>query len=220
MTTLHLVPDEIHETYQVHEWRNAAGVLATAHPAEWNDVLDALRAFEFRRSEVLKGGGRKSVIASRFDEFLTARGWKEQKFETKIKVGKDERDSPTHKVDCYKGKAGLEIEWTNKDPFFDRDLNNFRLLFELRVIDVGVIITRSSQLQTIFKSLGKKVGDKYGSSTTHLDKILPRLEGGGGGGCPVLVFGITRAKYVEDAAPIVASSLDGEEAGEDDGDDN
>lgn len=220
MTTLHLVPQDVHDAYQVHEWRNAAGVLATAHPTEWNDVLDALRAFEFRRSEVLKGGGRKSVIASRLDEFLIARGWKEQKFETKIKVGLDERDSPTHKVDCYKGKVGLEIEWNNKDPFFDRDLNNFRLLFELRVIDVGVIITRSSQLQTIFKSLGKKVADKYGSSTTHLDKILPRLEGGGGGGCPVLVFGITRAKYVEDAAPIVASPPDDEEVGGDEGEDN
>jgi Restriction endonuclease BglII len=32
-----------------------------------------------------------------------------------------------------RGRVGLEIEWNNKDPFFDRDLNNFRLLFELRV---------------------------------------------------------------------------------------
>jgi hypothetical protein len=63
-------------------------------------------------------------------------------FKTRIRVDDDERDSPTHKVDCFKGRVGLEVEWNNKDPFFDRDLNNFRLLFELRVIDVGVIITR------------------------------------------------------------------------------
>jgi len=33
-------------------------------------------------------------------------------------------DSPTHKVDCYKNRIALELEWNNKDPFFDRDLNN------------------------------------------------------------------------------------------------
>jgi hypothetical protein len=36
-----------------------------------------------------------------------------------------------------------------------------------------------------------------------MDKLLPRIEGGSGGGCPILAFGITRAKYVEDAEPIV-----------------
>jgi Restriction endonuclease BglII len=167
MVTLHLIPEDIERAYEVHEWRNAAGVLLTAHPKEWQDVIEALRAFEFRRSEVLKGGGRKSVIAQRIDTFLEGRGWKEKKFATKIRVDEDERDSPTHKVDCFKGRVGLEIEWNNKDPFFDRDLNNFRLLFELRVIDVGLIITRASPLQRVFKSLGKKVADKYGEVSIH-----------------------------------------------------
>ena len=58
-----------------------------------------------------------------------------------------------------------------------------------------------------YKSLGKKVADKYGASTTHMDKLMPRLEGGGGGGCPILVFGITREKYVEDAAPIIEQTV-------------
>jgi len=191
MVTKHLVPEDLLKTYQVEEWRNAAGILQTAHPSEWQDIIDCLREFRFLRSEVLQGGGRKSVIAQRIDSFLTAQGWIEKKFSTKIKVDDRERDSPTHKVDCFKGFVGLEIEWNNKDPFFDRDLNNFRLLFDLRVIDVGVIVTRASHLQEIFRSLGKKVADKYGASTTHLDKLMPRLEGGGGGGCPILVFGIT-----------------------------
>jgi hypothetical protein len=94
---------------------NATGVLATAHAEEWKDVQEVLRDFKFRRSEVLKGGGRKSVISSRIDEFLEKRDWKERKFATKIVVDDTERDSPTHKVDCFKGKVGLEIEWNNKD---------------------------------------------------------------------------------------------------------
>jgi hypothetical protein len=212
MVTLHLIPPDLAEAYEVHEWRNAAGVLSTAHPKEWQDVIAVLRAFEFKRSELLKGGGGKSVIATRIDKFLEERGWREKKFDTSIRVDNAERDSPTHKVDCFKGRVGLEIEWNNKDPFFDRDLNNFRLLFDLRVIDVGVIVTRASNLQHLFKSIGKKVGAKYGASTTHMDKLLPRLEGGGGGGCPILAFGITRAKYIEDDLPIIEAGSDDDDS--------
>ncbi len=208
MVTLHLIPADIAAAYEVHEWRNATGVLATAHPSEWDDIIAVLRAFEFRRSELLKGGGGKSVISTRIDKFLEGRDWREKKFDTSIRVDETERDSPTHKVDCFKGRVGLEIEWNNKDPFFDRDLNNFRLLFDLRVIDVGVIVTRASNLQQLFKSISKKVGAKYGASTTHMDKLLPRLEGGGGGGCPILAFGITSQKYVEDDLPIVEAGTD------------
>lgn len=210
MVTLHLVPPDIADAYEVHEWRNAAGVLSTAHSAEWQDIIDVLRAFEFKRSELLRGGGQKSVIAGRIDAFLESRGWREKKFATKIRVDDSERDSPTHKVDCFKGKVGLEIEWNNKDPFFDRDLNNFRLLFDLRVIDVGIIVTRASDLNQLFRSLSREVGNKYGASTTHMDKLLPRLEGGGGGGCPILAFGITRQKYVEDDLPIIEAATDDE----------
>jgi hypothetical protein len=88
------------------------------------------------------------------------------------------------------------VEWSNKDPFFDRDLNNFRLLFELRAISAGVIITKSNELRSIFEQLG--IWSKYGTSTTWMSKLIPRIEGGGGGGCPILVFGITGKLYIED----------------------
>jgi hypothetical protein len=35
-------------------------------------------------------------------------------------------------------------------------------------------------------------------STTHMGKLLPRVEGGSGGGCPILAFGIRPSLYVED----------------------
>ncbi|MBX9620346.1 MAG: restriction endonuclease, partial [Hyphomicrobiales bacterium] len=62
-------------------------------------------------------------------------------------------------------------------------------------IGVGVIITRCDDLQDIFSQLGK--GSSYGNSTTHMSKLLPRIEGGGGGGCPILVFGISKHLYDE-----------------------
>jgi len=196
MSTLHLVPEDIRALYNVKEWRNATGVLQTACAAEWDDIIQVLRDFRLYRSEILAPGGDKSPISTRIDSNFYARGWIEKKFETAIKLDNIESPSPTHAIDCFRGKVALEVEWNNKDPFFDRDLNNFRLLFDLRAIDVGVIIKRASELQRIFKQLGK--GASYGSSTTHHSKLWPRLDGGGGGGCPVLTFAITPELYIED----------------------
>ena len=114
----------------------------------------------------------------------------EKNFDTKVMVDQNVMNSPTHKVDCFKNRIALEIEWNNKDPFFDRDLNNFRLLFELRAVSVGVIITRTDELQEIFDGLGR--GASYGSSTTHMSKLIPRIDGGGGGGCRSWFLGFQR----------------------------
>lgn len=205
MSTQHLIPADIQERYHVREWRNAAGVLSTACPTEWQDLIDVLRAFRLLRSEVLTAGGGLSPISRQINRAFRERGWRETKFSTKIVVDETEYASPTHLVDCFKGRVALELEWNNKDPFFDRDLNNFRLLFELRAIDVGVILTRATELQAIFDDLGK--GDSYGNSTTHHGKLWPRLEGGGGGGCPVLTFAITPALYVDDGASALDEAL-------------
>ncbi len=199
MSTLHLVPRDLQRLYHVREWRNAAGVLKTACPNEWAEIVQVLRAFRLRRSEVQAAGGNKSPIAKQIDGGFYALGWKEKQFQTAIKIDDAIFESPTHKVDCFKGRVALELEWNNKDPFFDRDLNNFRLLFDLRAIDVGVIVTRAAELQTIFKALGK--GSSYGFSTTHHLQLWPRIEGGGGGGCPILTFAIKPELYVDDGPP-------------------
>jgi hypothetical protein len=196
MTNRTIVPDDIEARYEVHEWRNGLAILAAAHRDEWRDILEVLRGFMLLRTDVMKPGGSKGLISSKLDSHFLRLGWVEKKFDTKIVVDTAEHIAPTHKVDCYKNRVALEVEWNNKDPFFDRDLNNFRLLFDLRAIDAGVIITRCTELQQIFNKLGR--GPSFGNSTTHMAKLLPRLEGGSGGGCPVVVFGIRGAAYVED----------------------
>lgn len=211
MPTLHLVPADLQARYHVKEWRNAAGVLATACPAEWQDVQDVLRGFRLLKSEVLVGGGNRSLISQRIDEALYAKGWREKDFSTAITVDDNRIDSPTHAVDCFKNGVAVEMEWNNKDPFFDRDLNNFRLLFDLRAIQVGVIITRSWELQQVFKKLGK--GASYGKATTHHEKLWPKIEGGGGGGCPVLTFAIKPVNF-EDDGPEALAALKGRAAAE------
>jgi hypothetical protein len=70
-------------------------------------------------------------------------------------------------------------------------------LFDLRAVSVGVIVTRCDELQELFRDVGR--GSSFGASTTHMSKLLPRINGGGGGGCPLLVFGITKKLYEENA---------------------
>lgn len=195
--TIDLLPDFIREHYEIHEWKHATAILKYDFPAEWQDIVEVLTHFRLWRSAIERPGGRKSTIAEAIDQAFTDRGWLEKAFRTKVVVDATELESPTHKVDCYKNQIALEIEWNNKDPFYDRDLNNFRLLFDLRAISIGVIVTRCDELQQIFDMLGK--GESYGASTTHMSKLLPRIEGGSGGGCPILVFGISKKLYVEGA---------------------
>ena len=196
MATEHLVPSDIHELYRVKEWRNAAGILTTACPQQWREILAVLRGFRLLASEIIVGGGNRSLISRRIDGAFYAMNWVEKGFATSITVDDTTFASPTHAVDCFKDGVALEVEWNNKDPFFDRDLNNFRLLFDLRAIQVGVVITRATELQALFTRLGK--GSSYGTATTHHEKLWPRLDGGGGGGCPVLTFAITPKLFVDD----------------------
>lgn len=192
------LPLFVRDHYEVHEWKHASAILSQDFPDEWADLMALLTDLRLNKSWITVGGGNKSKLAIFVDQFLSARGWMEKQFQTAIEVDGRRFDSPTHKVDCFKNGIALEVEWNNKDPFFDRDLNNFRLLFDLRAVSVGIILTRADPLQEIFNELGR--GSSYGNSTTHLSKLLPRIEGGGGAGCPLLVFGITKALFVEDVA--------------------
>lgn len=186
----------VRDNYEVREWKHASAILTQDYPEEWADILAVLESFRLKKSWIAEGGGRKSKVSEHIDAFLYQRGWVEKKFETGVVLDGRQLDSPTHQIDCFKNGIALEIEWNNKDPFFDRDLNNFRLLFDLRAVSVGVIVTRCDELQEVFKELGR--GSSYGASTTHMSKLLPKIEGGGAAGCPLLVFGISRNLYVED----------------------
>lgn len=185
----------INANYEIHEWKHAIAILASDFPNEFEDITKLLENFRLCKSWIEEPGGRKSKIANQIDSFLYDRDWVEKEFNTSISVDGKTTASPTHKVDCFRNRVAVEIEWNNKDPFYDRDLNNFRLLFDLRAISVGVVITRTDELQDIFNALGR--GASYGASTTHMAKLLPRIEGGGGAGCPLLIIGITKKLYDE-----------------------
>lgn len=217
---LSLIPAALRKRYTFAEREHACAILATDFPKQFQDLIDCLTAFTLKKSYIVAAGGGRSPISEAIDGFLqgvgpvsttgstrmpkrpptppignqTGRGWTEKKFDIKIAIDGHPVPIPTHKVDNFLQMPGdargvaIEVEWNNKTEFYDRDLNNFRLLRQLGVLSVGVIITRLTELQGVFDELGK--GKSYGASTTHWDKLIPKLDGGGAGGCPVLIVGL------------------------------
>jgi Restriction endonuclease BglII len=191
--SLGLIPPRLHQRYRFEERHHATSILATDFREEFNDSLLCLTDFRLKKSDILTPGGGRSPIPKAIDGFLGKRKWTEKRFDIKITVDEKPIPIPTHKIDNFKNRVGIEVEWNNKTEFYDRDLNNFRLLWEMRVLSVGVIITRLSELQELFDELGK--GESYGNSTTHWDKLIPKVESGGAGGCPLLIVGMGMACY-------------------------
>ncbi len=190
---LSLLPARIAEKFEVAETHHAASILHTDFPAEWEDVMGMLSDFVLRRSDILIPGGGKSPISRSIDRYFYNRSWIEHDFKIEVSADSETTLAPTHSVDYFRNRVAVETEWNNKDPFYDRDLTTFRLLFELNVLSVGIIVTRASELQDIFNELGR--GQSYGNSTTHMGKLVPKLNNRASGGCPVLAFGIKKSAY-------------------------
>src|SRR5574337_740225 len=108
--------------------------------------------------ELVHGGGGEGELTQRLRRALADKyGWKKHNFEIKKIVDGKEKESISHEIDHVKEYAtstfALEIEWNNKDPFFDRDLENFKRLHADGVISIGAIITRGSSLQEGLRDL-------------------------------------------------------------------
>ena len=209
---------ELLEKYEFHDYEHALEILNHTHPEEWRDLLAALECFEFTTAEITTAGGNKSPIPKKFDEILFPRGWKEVRITADLLIKKGERSSRSgsqgfkperteeitvegfidgHNIDFVKGSVAFDLEWNSKDQTFDRDLLAMRNYFDARIIDVGVIVTRSEELNRVFEQLGDDVKKKYGASTTWMGKLEPRLKARRNGGCPILAIGI-RPKCVTD----------------------
>ncbi len=200
------LPQEIANLYEVHDYNHAAAILSKEFPTEFDELCGALSVFRFTTSDVTKPGGSESEIPKKFSKILRPLGWDERQLHAKVIVDDREVSHDSHKVDYIKGRVAFDLEWNSKDQTYDRDLYAFQAFFNYDKISLGVLVTRSNELDPWIKSLGnytdkngneRRYMDKYGASTTQMSKLLPRLEAGRNGGCPVLVLGIT-TKLLQD----------------------
>lgn len=203
------LPADFLELYEVHNYRHAAEVLATGCPDEFAELVAALTKFRISTTDIVTKGGNESQIPKNLASLLRPSGWYETRIHgdlvIKIETHKEDGISKTetrlddfmdgHKVDFVKNRVAFDLEWNSKDQTFDRDLYAFRAFHEAGVISAAVLLTRSADLNDVFKSLG--VMTKYGASTTWIGKLLYRMKAGRNGGCPVLVLGIT-PKLIKD----------------------
>lgn len=218
-------PPELLERFGFAETRSAAAVLQGTSPAEYDDVVAVLRGFNLTLRSLTDAGGSKGEIARSLDLAFRTRGWREAGHTTetvmtmRLEPYRDAGEkkalertvtysSSGHKVDNVKGRVGLDVEWNAKDGNLDRDLANFRALYDAAVIDVGVIITRDHERTKYaanylaeaanairYSPKGERIVLLGTSTTTNLEKLVPRIERGDGGGCPILVVAITDRSY-------------------------
>ncbi len=207
--------------YTIGVTRYADLILRDALPQRYEDLVGALEGYTIDANELIAGGGNRAAHTRRFDELLKGRGWGKRNITIeKFVDGRPIHRTRGHEIDMfgigpggddpYPGVA-VEMEWNNKDPFYDRDLLNFQALHREGALAVGVIVTRGPELQRIIGPtiLGTAKSVKFGQSTTHWNKLVPRVNLGGGGECPLILIGIEPAR-INGFAHIRAAWADGQ----------
>lgn len=147
--------------------RNHAGaILAVDFPDIAKELEDALLDVKIPVEELVGSGGGEAQSTQRLRKSLYASGWPKHNFDFKLIVDGKETVSNSHEIDHVRradgGTIALEIEWNNKDPFFDRDLENFQRLHAQSAISVGVLITRGASLQAGMLGLVERCITKHG----------------------------------------------------------
>ncbi len=204
------VRSELLRKFEFHNYGHALEILSEAFPVEWNEIQNCLEHLSISTADLIAAGGNESSIPKKFDDILYPLGWREIRITGDLLVkmfprGKSRgrfSDQPFdektitgyidgHNIDFIKGKVAFDLEWNSKDQTFDRDLLAMRTYFDCGLIEVGIIITRSEELNDIFSELGIK--SKYGSSTTWMGKLEYRLKSRRNGGCPILAIGMKKS---------------------------
>jgi len=131
---------------------HAEAILAHDIPEAIDDLVAGLKTFTIQKRELIDSGGSQATITRRLRDSLSERNLRKKNVKQVHKVDGIELPSESHEIDHVKhypkrGRIALEIEWNNKDPFLDRDLENYRKLHQVGYLSVGIIVTRGATLQ-------------------------------------------------------------------------
>ena len=205
------IDSDIFDKFEYWDYGHALEILHESFAAEWKEIQECLRKFTLTESDIRQAGGNESPIPKKFDDVLYPYGWREIRISGDLIVKKYPRQTAQrrgkfanvpnetetivgyvdgHNIDFLKNRVAFDLEWNSKDQTFDRDLMAMRTYFDCGLIDVGVIVTRSEELNEIFKKLD--IMAKYGASTTWMGKLISRLDSRRNGGCPILAVGIRK----------------------------
>lgn len=139
-------------------------ILESEFPKQAEALLDTLLEinFDIEESIIKSGGGlatQTQALATKFNEI----GKKNI-----VKICRDivfsdtfdeiSSEDSSHEIDhlCQNEAnqfLAIEIEWNNKDEFYDRDFQSLKRLYEAHIIEAGVIVTRGTSLEDSLLSM-------------------------------------------------------------------
>lgn len=216
-------PPHVLARYEFAETRNAAKILHATNLEAFRQVVEALDAFKLTSMDLITPGGQESDLAARLNDSFRSRGWREARVDTLIRLsleltpwkGEGVEAFPSsitetlnrgYKVDNFRDRTALDVEWNAKDGNLDRDISAYRALYDAALIDSGVLVSRTLALRHLARkvaldsgipmSVAKKLLNT--TTTTNDQKLIPRLTRGDAGGCPVLAVFISDATFVSD----------------------
>jgi hypothetical protein len=160
--------------FQIEALSHARAILEVDFPEVEAELTDVLKNFRIPVKELIAGGGGEAKGTQRLRNALTEKHWPKFHFHVERKINGKVLESQSHEVDHVRelpaGRVALEIEWNNKDPFFDRDLENYKRLHADGAISVGVIITRGTSLHENLRAIVGQFLDT--NKVTTLDDLI------------------------------------------------
>lgn len=217
----YIAPDLL-EKFEFYSYNHALEIITQAFPAEWSEIVDCLRQLRITTDDLRESGGNRDQRSPKsLMMCCIPGGWREirisgdlhikfyprqaeqrgrfsqEPFEEKVIPGYIDG----HNIDFLKNRIAFDLEWNSKDQTFDRDLLAMRTYYDCDLVSAGIIITRSAELNDIFKTIydydgktrqWKPILRKYGASTTWMGKLTYRLDSRRNGGCPILAVGIRK----------------------------
>ena len=130
------IPADILTLYEVYNYRNAAQVLTTSCPAEFQEIIESLRAFRLTLADIRKPGGNESDIPKRISGLLRPKGWMETRIKGDLLItkvagsggkkakagnageGDEDESDPLEIIEELK-KKGYSVEHITRENFLD-----------------------------------------------------------------------------------------------------
>jgi hypothetical protein len=151
--------------FEVQYVAHAKAILTIDFPDAAAELEAALRQATIPIEEIIAGGGGEAKGTQRLRRALTDMNWPKTTFVVEKRINNLPKESQSHEVDHVRtfadgSRIALEIEWNNKDPFYDRDLENFKRLHADGAISIGVIVTRGRSLHDNMRDLVRRFLDE------------------------------------------------------------
>lgn len=157
MTLEELFPNLAAAGYDLAATYHASAILSVDFSDAARELDELISQLSVPITELIGSGGGEAQLTQRLRRAFHDQGWVKHNFSVEKLIDEQPTYASSHEVDHVKafpaGTIAFEIEWNNKDPFYDRDLESFQRLHADGAISLGAILTRGQTLQSGIEEL-------------------------------------------------------------------